>query len=85
VYSVQFRADCSKLQHLVEGFIQPGRFDIVEEICLFHCRVLLGRVPSEFDLVGQEFLEPISKMSFGPISLLVLRFKSSTYNSMPPV
>jgi hypothetical protein len=24
-------------------------------------------------------------MSFGPISLLVLRFKSSTYNSMPPV
>jgi hypothetical protein len=30
-------------------------------------------------------LEPISKMSFGPISLLVLRFKSSTYNSMPAV
>ena len=24
-------------------------------------------------------------MSFGPISLLVPRFKSSTYNSMPPV
>jgi hypothetical protein len=30
-------------------------------------------------------LEPISKMSFGPTSLLVPRIKSSTYNSMPPV
>ena len=30
-------------------------------------------------------IEPISKMSFGPISLLVARFKSSTYNSMPEV
>ncbi len=30
-------------------------------------------------------LEPISKMSFGPISLLVPRFKSSTYNRMHPV
>ncbi len=30
-------------------------------------------------------VEAISKMSFGPISLLVPRFKSSTYNSMPPV
>jgi hypothetical protein len=29
-------------------------------------------------------LEHISKMSFGPISLLVPRLKSSTYNSMPP-
>jgi hypothetical protein len=31
------------------------------------------------------FLKPTSKMSFGPISLLEPRFKSSTYNSMPPV
>jgi hypothetical protein len=31
------------------------------------------------------YLESISKMSFGPISLLVPRFKSSTYNSMLPV
>jgi hypothetical protein len=30
-------------------------------------------------------LEPISKMSFGPISLLEPRLKSSIYNSMPPV
>jgi hypothetical protein len=30
-------------------------------------------------------LEPISKMSFGPISLLVPRFKTSTYTSMPAV
>jgi hypothetical protein len=30
-------------------------------------------------------IEPISKMSFGPISLLVPRLKSSTYNSMPAV
>jgi hypothetical protein len=32
-----------------------------------------------------ERVEPISKMSFGPISLLEPRFKSSTYNRMPPV
>jgi len=30
-------------------------------------------------------LEAISKMSFGPISLLVPRFKSSKYGSIPPV
>jgi hypothetical protein len=30
-------------------------------------------------------LEPISKMSFGPISLLVPRFKSSTTHRLPPV
>jgi len=30
-------------------------------------------------------LEPISKMSFGPISLLVPRFKFPTYNSMPAI
>jgi hypothetical protein len=29
--------------------------------------------------------EAISKMSFGPISLLVPRFKSSKYGSIPPV
>jgi hypothetical protein len=37
------------------------------------------------DHSGKGLLEPISKMSFGPISLLVPRFKSSTYNSMPAV
>jgi hypothetical protein len=36
-------------------------------------------------LSSQMKLEAISKMSFGPISLLVPRFKSSTYNSMPAV
>jgi hypothetical protein len=30
-------------------------------------------------------LEAISKMSFGPMSLLVPRFKSSKYSSMPAV
>jgi hypothetical protein len=34
-------------------------------------------------IAGMFYLEPISKMSFGPIFLLELRFKSSTYNSMP--
>jgi len=36
-------------------------------------------------IAGMFYLEPISKMSFGPISLLAPRFKSSTYSSMPPV
>jgi len=31
------------------------------------------------------YLEAISKLSFGPISLLVPRFKSSKYYSIPPV
>jgi hypothetical protein len=30
-------------------------------------------------------LEAISKMSFGPMPLLVPRFKSSKYRSIPPV
>ena len=35
----------------------------------------------DFSQVALKFFpEPISKMSFGPISLLVPRFKSSTYN-----
>jgi hypothetical protein len=34
---------------------------------------------------GDESLEPISKMSFGPISLLVPRLKSLTNNSTPAV
>jgi hypothetical protein len=44
--------------------------------------------PSLWDVFPQRgpgMLEPISKMSFGPISLLAPRFKSSTYNSMPAV
>jgi hypothetical protein len=36
-------------------------------------------------IAGMFYLEPISKMSFGPISLLAPRFKSSTYSSMPAV
>jgi uncharacterized protein with ATP-grasp and redox domains len=50
--------------------------------------MLLSKCPvysQHFNVELSHPLEPISKMSFGPISLLVLRFKSSTYNSMPPV
>ncbi len=36
-------------------------------------------------LVQQKLLEPTSKMSFGPISLLVPRFKSSTTHRLPAV
>jgi hypothetical protein len=35
--------------------------------------------------MGQVSLEAISKMSFGPISLLAPRFKSSTTNRLPAV
>jgi hypothetical protein len=35
--------------------------------------------------LAQTFLEAISKMSFGSISLLGPRFKSSKYSSIPPV
>jgi hypothetical protein len=35
--------------------------------------------------VLQNYYEAISKKSFGPISVLVPRFKSSTYLSMPAV
>jgi hypothetical protein len=36
----------------------------------------------ENQVLDNRLIEPISKMSFGPISLLEPRFKSSTYNSM---
>jgi hypothetical protein len=45
---------------------------------------LLNILPGWWPITGFR-LEPISKMSFDPISLLVLRFKSSTYSSMPAV
>jgi len=57
----------------------------VEASSSYNIQAIRRELADYFQKMYYRILEPISKMSFGPISLLVPRLKSSTYNSMPPV